>query len=143
MISVTTEAPEKTDTAPVSGEQVEEEVQMNNTAPVSAEPVDEEVQMKDTAPVSTPPSSSDEEIKVVNQEQKEEVTPLQTPCRTPRECFPIVSNGKLLEVALVATTPRSGPNATVLKLSFVLIVKLCNKLFSDKMSLFHVLCSDS
>ena len=92
MISVTTQAPEKTDTAPVSAEQVEEEVQIN-----------------DTAPVSTSPSSSDEEIKVVNQEQKKEVTPLQTPHRTPWECFPIASNGKLLEVAVVAMTPRSGP----------------------------------
>ena len=69
MISVTTEALEKTD----------EEVQTKDTAPVSAKPVDEEVQTKDTAPVSTPPSSSDEEIKVVSQEQKKEVTPLQTP----------------------------------------------------------------
>ena len=99
MISVTTEALEKTD----------EEVQTKDTAPVSAKPVDEEVQTKDTAPVSTPPSSSDEEIKVVSQEQKKEVTPLQTPRRTPRERFPIASNGKLLEVAVVATTPGSGP----------------------------------
>ena len=99
MISVTTEALEKTD----------EEVQTKDTAPVSAEPVDEEVQMKDTAPVSTPPSSSDEEIKVVSQEEKKEVTPQQTPRRTPRERFPIASNGKLLEVAVVATTPGSGP----------------------------------
>ena len=103
MISVTTEALEKTD----------KKVQTKDTAPVSTKPVDEEVQMKDTAPVSTPPSSSDEEIKVVSQEQKKEVTPLQTPLqtprRTPRERFPIASNGKLLEVAVVATTPGSGP----------------------------------
>ena len=100
MISVTTEKTDK-------------EVQMKDTAPVSAEPVDEEVQMKDTAPVSTLPSSSDEEIKVVSQEQKKEVTPLQillqTPCRTSWERFPVASNGKLLEVAVVATTSGSGP----------------------------------
>ena len=44
MISVTTEALEKTD----------EEVQMKDTVPVSVELVDKEVQTKDTAPVSTP-----------------------------------------------------------------------------------------
>ena len=103
MISVTTDALENTD----------EEVQTKDTAQVSAEPVDKEVQMKDTAPVSTPPSSSDKEIKVVSQEQKKEVTPLQTllqtPHRMPQDHFPIASNGKLLEVAVVAMTPRSGP----------------------------------
>ena len=52
MISVTTEAPEKTDTAPVSAEQVEGEVQTNDTAPVSAEQVEEEVQRNNTVPVS-------------------------------------------------------------------------------------------
>ena len=60
-----------------------------------------------TVPVSTPPSTSDKENKVP-QEQQQQVTPQQTPRRRTQEHFPIASNGKLLEVAVVATTPGSG-----------------------------------